>query len=187
MRNFELFWFHDWSACKCACFCRIRGVGPITREKAVSCQITFKLYSFFSQFVANSSKASLSCYIYCDLRQLMVILRIVYVIYCHFAIFCDIYCDLWQFCNNFKFFSWFCNSLWYLLQFMAILQQFQVFVMILLFYRFFPSDMGPHCGQKKKLFFPPCFKHPPPSRTGRKDVFFQYFLMWRIIWSTQNQ
>ena len=80
----------------------------VTREKAVSCQITFKLYCFFSQFVANSSKASLSCYIYWDLRQLMVILRIVYVIYCDFAIVCDIYCDLWQFCNNFKFFSWFC-------------------------------------------------------------------------------
>ena len=77
----------------------------VTREKAVSCQITFKLYCFFSQFVANSSKASLSCYIYWDLRQLMVILRIVYVIYCDFAIVCDIYCDLWQFCNNFKFFS----------------------------------------------------------------------------------
>ena len=80
----------------------------VTREKAVSCQITFKLYRFFSQFVANSSKASLSCYIYCDLWQLMVILRIVYVIYCVFAIVCDIYCDLWQICNNFKFFSWFC-------------------------------------------------------------------------------
>ena len=74
----------------------------VTREKAVSCQITFKLYRFFSQFVANSSKASLSCYIYCDLWQLMVILRIVYVIYCDFAIVCDIYCDLWQICNNFK-------------------------------------------------------------------------------------
>ena len=68
----------------------------VTREKAVSCQITFKLYCFFPQFVANSSKASLSCYIYCDrdLRQLMVILRIVCVIYCDFAIVCDIYCDL---------------------------------------------------------------------------------------------
>ena len=108
----------------------------VTREKAVSCQITFKLYCFFSQFVANSSKASLSCYIYCDLRQFMVILRIVYVIYCDFAIVCDIYCDLWQFCNNFKFFSWFCKNLWYLLRFMAILQQFQLFLMILLFTAF---------------------------------------------------
>ena len=80
----------------------------VTREKAVSCQITFKLYCFFSQFVANFSKASLSCYIFCDLRQLMVILRIDCVIYCDFAIVCDIYCDLWQFCNNFKFLSLFC-------------------------------------------------------------------------------
>ena len=77
----------------------------VTRENAVSCQITFKLYRFFSQFVANSSKASLSCYIYCDLWQLMVILRIVYIIYCDFAIVCAICCHLWQFCNNFKFFS----------------------------------------------------------------------------------
>ena len=48
----------------------------------------------------------------------MVIFRIVYVIYCVFAIVCDIYCDLWQFYNNFKFHDFAC-------------------------YRFFPSDMGP--------------------------------------------
>ena len=83
----------------------------VTREKAVSCQITFKLYCFFSQFVANSSKASLSCYIYWDLRQLMV-------------------------ANSLRYLLRFCNSLWYLLRFMAILQQFQVFLMILLFTAF---------------------------------------------------
>ena len=58
--------------------------------------------------MANSSKASLSCYIYCDLWQLMVILWIVYIIYCDFCnsfvIFIAIYGHLWQFCNNFQIF-----------------------------------------------------------------------------------
>ena len=95
----------------------------VTREKAVSCQITFKLYCFFSQFVANSSKASLSCYIYCDLRQLMVILRIVCVIYCDFAIFIAIY-------GNFATISSFSHDF--------------------AFYRFSSSDMGPFCHIKSR-------------------------------------
>ena len=122
----------------------------VTRENAVSCQITFKFYRFFSQFVANSRKASLSCYIYCDLWQLMVILRIVYIIYCDFAIACDIYCHLWPF--------------------MAILQQFQIFLMILLFTAFSLVTWG-LIVDKKKLFFPPCFKHPSLQDRQKRYLF----------------
>ena len=56
-------------------------------------QIVFKLHFFFSQYVAYSSKASLSCDIYCDLRQLMDILQIVCNICCDSAIVCNINCD----------------------------------------------------------------------------------------------
>ena len=124
----------------------------VTREKAVSCQITFKLYRFFLQFVANSSKASLSCYIYCDLWQLMVILRIVYVIHCDFAIVCYIYCD--SVYGNFATISSFSHDF--------------------AFYRVFPSDMGPHCRQKKNIF-PLVSKTPPHILDRQKRYLFSIF------------
>ena len=99
--------------------------------------------------MANSSKASLSCYIYCDLWQLMVILRIVYIIYCDFAIVCDIYCHLWPF--------------------MAILQQFQIFLMILLFTAFSLVTWG--LIADKKNYFSPCFKHPPLQDRQKRYLF----------------
>ena len=123
-------------------------------ENAVSCQITFKLYRFFLQFVANCSKASLSCYIYCDLWQLMVILRIVYIIYCDFAIVCDIYCHLWPF--------------------MAILQQFPIFLMILLFTAFSLVTWG-LIADKKNYFFPLFQTPPPPPGQAEKISFFNIF------------
>ena len=91
-----------------------------------------------------SGKASLSCYIYCDLRQLMVILRIVCVIYCDFAIVCDIYCDLWQFCNNFKFFSLF----WFFGQFTA----FSLVTWGLLTISLLPKDPDTSLSLKDPLF-----------------------------------
>ena len=90
-----------------------------------------------------------------------------------------------HFANSLRYLLRFCNSSWYLLRFMAILQQFQVFLMILLFTAFSLVTWGLIADRKN--YFSPCFKHPPHSRTGRKEIFFQYFLMCRIIRSKQNQ
>ena len=71
-----------------------------------------------------------------------------------------------HFANSLRYLLQFCNSLWYLLRFIVILQQFQFFSHYFAFYRFFPSNMGPHC-RPKKNHFSPCFKHPPPGQAEK--------------------
>ena len=77
-----------------------------------------------------------------------------------------------HFANSLRYLLQFCNSLWYLLRFIAILQEFQVFIIILLFTAFSLVTWG--LIADKKNHFPRILNTPPPA-TGRKDVFFTIF------------
>ena len=75
-----------------------------------------------------------------------------------------------HFANSLRYLLRFCNSLWYLLRFMAIFQQLEVFLIILLFTAFPPVTWGLIADKKneKIIIFSPCFKHPPPPGQAEK-------------------
>ena len=74
-----------------------------------------------------------------------------------------------HFANSLRYLLRFYNSLWYLLRFMAILQQFQVFLMILLFTTFSLVTWG--LIADRKTYFSPCFKHPPLQDRQKRYLF----------------